>query len=53
MLDLSFKTIEIEGGVIGSIIQWYKPKGDLSIDEIASAACTYILGALKRGDLLE
>ena len=34
-------------GLVNSVIQWYKPKGGLSADEIASEACTYISKALK------
>lgn len=33
-------------GLLTSVTQWYKPKGRYSADEIASLACTYVLGAL-------
>jgi AcrR family transcriptional regulator len=34
-------------GLVNSIIQWYKPKGSLSADEIASEAFVYISRALQ------
>lgn len=35
-------------GLLTSITQWYRPKGRLSSDQIASLACSYILGALGK-----
>ena len=34
-------------GVVSSVIQWYRPKGNLSIDEIASELSEYIFSGLK------
>lgn len=34
-------------GLVNSIILWYKPKGKLSPETIASKACEFILGGLK------
>jgi AcrR family transcriptional regulator len=37
-------------GLLTSVIQWYKPKGRYSIEEVSSLACDYILAAILGTD---
>lgn len=49
--DFSFYNAKIATlftlGLVNSIMQWYKPKGRFSADEIAKETVNYVLGALK------